>query len=42
MDNKAKIAKNISWLFFEHGAKMASGIVVAFVLAIYFGSCCYF
>lgn len=33
MDNKAKIAKNISWLLFEHGVRMASGIVVAFVLA---------
>ena len=33
MNNKAKIAKNISWLLFEHGVRMASGIVVAFVLA---------
>ena len=33
MDNKAKIAKNISWLLFEHGVRMASDIVVAFVLA---------
>ena len=33
MGNKAKIAKNISWLLFEHGVRMASGIVVAFVLA---------
>ena len=33
MSNKAKIAKNISWLLFEHGVRMASGIVVAFVLA---------